>query len=370
MTDEPIRPIEEQLIRSAQKRRSQATDPFQLHPVTRDLLQAEVARTYPPQPTPRPHTPRPWWTSLSIRFALATTAAAVLLFAVFKSLEPTPAHFQLAQLEEAPAAPDLFSRGTTTPQHPTADFTTLPIAAESPQDHTPSAHTAKASTPSHSHPLSPPAASPAPTAPVRHPALATPTPSPRTDQTQVARRAHDLPTLSLPSPPPDPQPTAAAAAQHLSLTASQSLQFTQLQRERVNLQSPPMPEVLRSFEFIQSNDTIRIVDADGSIYTGTTQPTFPPESTRFVATGTNRSTQYHVVFHGALQQAPFPLPKDHAASTLGITTPASPPTQTARRLSTAPHPLQQSPGPLQIVGHASLNDHTRFEIRAVLSDQP
>ncbi|HKI72906.1 MAG TPA: hypothetical protein VKA81_11045 [Verrucomicrobiae bacterium] len=45
-------------------------------------------------------------------------------------------------------------------------------------------------------------------------------------------------------------------------------QYAQVRRYRVNFNSPPMPNVLRSFEVEQSGKQLRVVDADGSIYDG------------------------------------------------------------------------------------------------------
>jgi len=44
--------------------------------------------------------------------------------------------------------------------------------------------------------------------------------------------------------------------------------FAQVREHRVNLNSPPMPNVLISFQLVQNGRQIRVVDADGSIYDG------------------------------------------------------------------------------------------------------
>src|SRR5205814_68580 len=50
-----------------------------------------------------------------------------------------------------------------------------------------------------------------------------------------------------------------------------ALSYSQAQRYRVNLNSPPMPNVLRSFDVAQNGQQIRVVDADGSVYDGAMQ---------------------------------------------------------------------------------------------------
>ena len=56
MNDE--RPIEKLLRRAAQKRSDEAGAPPELHPANRRLLQAEVARQFPPTAAPARETAR------------------------------------------------------------------------------------------------------------------------------------------------------------------------------------------------------------------------------------------------------------------------------------------------------------------------
>jgi hypothetical protein len=56
---------------------------------------------------------------------------------------------------------------------------------------------------------------------------------------------------------------------NFSQNTDQSLQhFTQAVRYRRNFNSPPMPNVLTTFQLEQSGQQLRIVDADGSVYEG------------------------------------------------------------------------------------------------------
>ena len=52
-----------------------------------------------------------------------------------------------------------------------------------------------------------------------------------------------------------------------------ALSYSQARRYRVNFNSPPMPNVLRSFEVAQNGQQIRVVDADGSVYDGAIEQT-------------------------------------------------------------------------------------------------
>jgi hypothetical protein len=56
-------------------------------------------------------------------------------------------------------------------------------------------------------------------------------------------------------------------AYYADASAAQSGQrYAQVQRYRVNFNSPPVPNVLRSFQVEQTGRQIRVVDADGSVY--------------------------------------------------------------------------------------------------------
>jgi hypothetical protein len=163
-------------------------------------------------------------------------------------------------------------------------------------------------------------------------------------------------------------------AQPVDTTPLQSLHFAHIQRGRLNLQSPPLPDVLRSFQFLQYNDTVQIVDADGSMYEGAWQPTVPPNPTRFIARGTNRTTQQRVVFEGALHETldalPRAIPEVTPAPRLGVRTTTLRESQPIERFGTALDAQPTTPAPIQIIGQATLDDHTRLEIRAVRTDTP
>ncbi|MGC3960910.1 MAG: hypothetical protein QM813_24140 [Verrucomicrobiota bacterium] len=76
MNDE--RPIEKLLRRAAQKRSDASGTPPELHPANRRLLQAEVARQFPPaKATPREAAP-PFWVALTRRWAYALALIPVI----------------------------------------------------------------------------------------------------------------------------------------------------------------------------------------------------------------------------------------------------------------------------------------------------
>ncbi len=76
---ESERPIEKLLRACALKRRQEAELPAELHPATRRMLQAEVARRFPPNP--RQSSPK-WWSSLFLWPKLAWGVAGALVLAV------------------------------------------------------------------------------------------------------------------------------------------------------------------------------------------------------------------------------------------------------------------------------------------------
>ncbi len=137
----------------------------------------------------------------------------------------------------------------------------------------------------------------------------------------------------------------------LAPATNASQTFQQIQRYRLNPNSPPPPQVLQSFRWNQEGDAVQIVDADGSVYSGQMTPTpgmeqpsgkaseplIEPGSTstpsevraqlgseeplasmsgdRFAVTGTNRSLNVKVVFEGVLlhQMVPQQIPPSRLA---------------------------------------------------------
>jgi hypothetical protein len=85
-------------------------------------------------------------------------------------------------------------------------------------------------------------------------------------------------------------------------------------RYRQNLNSPPVPRVLTNFEFFVAAPTVRIIDADGSVYEGTTQlvqsaaqvSSGSAEPIAFTAAGTNQSLNQLVTFTGQFEPGAGP----------------------------------------------------------------
>ena len=56
--------------------------------------------------------------------------------------------------------------------------------------------------------------------------------------------------------------------------------FTQVREHRLNFNSPPMPNVLSSFQLVRNGRQIRVVDADNSVYDGAIEPAPAEETTK------------------------------------------------------------------------------------------
>jgi len=155
-------------------------------------------------------------------------------------------------------------------------------------------------------------------------------------------------------------------------------QFQQVQPYRRNPNSPAPPRVLQSFQWIREGDVVRVIDEDGSVYTGaldvsvnrtasdryalstslnpavsaTDQPTPLRQlavegaevGERFRVTGTNRTLNVPIKFEGVL------IRQSGTAQTI---------TNTAR-----PEPSAVSQVSAQIQGQALLGSSTRLGIVA------
>ncbi|MBI2929988.1 MAG: hypothetical protein HYY24_30390 [Verrucomicrobia bacterium] len=101
MSEEPKKPIEQELEACARRRRLEAGAPLELHSATRRMLQAEIARTYGPPAKARD--PRQSWLSgLWPRLALAGPAfAALVVVGViwWSATEPPPEEARVAEVE-------------------------------------------------------------------------------------------------------------------------------------------------------------------------------------------------------------------------------------------------------------------------------
>lgn len=400
------RDIEKQLRAAAAKRQAEAGTPFELHPVNRRALQDEVRRTRGPAPAPR----RRSWLTLGLgwpRFATLTSLLAVAFLGVWitwqnlrKPVTVTSLSARgetartsdraLAANESKSAMPDRDRK--LEPASPTVTVASgkadafssaeqlvaagatnwvLDLPASKDKKPTLAKHTETlAMTPAPAMP--PPAAMPAPVPAPTLPATAPELPAPPVASAPVLTDA-TLPTL-----PPVTAPTSALAtpeiqqvqayqnnmviaggrvdtldtsdagvhgARALQSEGAVRAQFTGDQT-RSSAPAATTGTLLTSFKVEQNGDQLRIVDHDGSVYTGNWTPAPSPGSTnapalyadygavaaptqlhdqvknlpadavsppantftyamaqqnfRFAATGTNRSLQQNVVLSGEI----------------------------------------------------------------------
>jgi hypothetical protein len=131
MSQEPEKPIEQQLREHAEKRRAEAGDQLELHAATRRMLQGEVARTYgtTTPPVTEHRTARPWWSWWpGVLFA----SCVVLLLGVMIIKPGKDNLTDFAKLSEPAPAATGAELAPTSPQ-PSADTMTVaaPLATES-----------------------------------------------------------------------------------------------------------------------------------------------------------------------------------------------------------------------------------------------
>ncbi len=169
-----------------------------------------------------------------------------------------------------------------------------------------------------------------------------PTPSSSVALATVATTAAS-PAVMSPVPAAPPQPAAPlvldaerALAADRAATTTQTWNFVETKdrsRLRRNFNSPPPVNVLNSFQFENTGSTVRVIDADGSVYTGSIAIDQSPaaggvggggnefatkaeaasgtQQIHFRVTGTSRSLNQPVVFEGSLAlPSPSGPPRD------------------------------------------------------------
>lgn len=301
------RPIESELQAWAQARRDAAGGPFELHPVSRRLLQDEVARLYPPgEEIPAP--PIAWWRLLGPRLAFASALAALAVVAV---LQWTPGpessgSFDLAKTQ-TPSLAENEAVSAPPPEPEPAPSTRTAPAASAPVPAV-IAKAAEPEPPTGSTLADVPAAVPAdepdnlPPAVVRRRAQPLETSIARDSSEREPERVALAPVRSpRPASTADRGESASMLQQRYGLAASQpaaatgerfvataatpsppepaiertqdaqfsnTQRFTQVMRYRPNFNSPPRPPILESFVIEQTGEQLRVVDADGSVYEG------------------------------------------------------------------------------------------------------
>jgi len=214
-------------------------------------------------------------------------------------------------------------------------------------------------------------------------------------------------TISLGATVPTNRVDPGNLSAHYANTLGQLTQrFSQVRNYRRNLNSPPMPNVLSSFQFEQIGQQIRIVDDDGSTYEGqietprpvaaavgktatqsaadelkkfpaedaapTRNPAVPTDGANalgqnlwFRVSGTNRTLNQPVVFVGNLLAADTNLPSINGAQA-GVTL-AQP--SVAVPLPNAAAQSQVLLQNARVQGQATVGANSRIEINAVPTPQ-
>jgi hypothetical protein len=290
MANEPERPIEKLLRGAANKRRDEAGAPFELHPVNRRLLQGEVARQSA-KPQHETHSFTDLLSQLWPRFVWGVAILAVLGVAAWLLL-PLPDNGRpetfLAKnksvFEAAPAKEPL-------PPMPTAPATIAPPPAPT--------VTPKPAVVAYADTAQPARANPAPlmsapALPASPPAVAmTPAPASAVTADESAKLKSDKSGLSAaqykslaaaasanrPSQSPiatDALSKPAGAARKETKAFGSVQRFVQVAPKAQTKKSladkaVPAQPVLASFQVEQAGQELRIVDGDGSVYSGRLQ---------------------------------------------------------------------------------------------------
>jgi hypothetical protein len=206
---EPERKIEEWLRAYAKKRRGQAGDSFKLDPVGRSFLQGEVSRSGLPAEDDD-ETLSLWEVLRRNWIYLLGFAACIFVLASF-----------------------FFQTVNTAKNSRLAASEALKAAAKK-QEVAP--------------------------APATRTVAMSPTPAGARD-------------ITAPTPPAE-LPRVSAASTDAALKLDASRQFQKIQNGFINTSRSPIPgnPVLRNFDVSQDGNSIRVVDQDGSVYTGTLEP--------------------------------------------------------------------------------------------------
>lgn len=285
MPSEPEHPMERPLRAYARQRRTEAGAPA-LHPANRRLLQAEVARL---RQARQPGAPPAWRRFPWIRLALAAAACAVLAFPLLRMhLRSTPDR----RAADKPLA-------LLTPREPSRPPEAGPVPAPAPPV-----------TPT------PPPATPAPAAaiqpgPAAAPALRSAPPPLAADAPVAAASAPAAPAVTEQTRPR----LLAQGAPTARLAAPPAPQRQRYQRT----DSPGDPAaLLQAFDLEQTGSAVRLLDTDGSVYSGQVSPT---NRQRFVVSGLHKASGRTVTVEGSFAAA---------VAAAGDATPTGPNSRAAR----------------------------------------
>jgi hypothetical protein len=342
MSNDPNQAMDDQLKAYAESRRREAPVEFELDAATRRRLHAEVQRVYLDKPEPE-NSRVEWWGWMRVGLA-STAAVAVLIVSVRMVPRDEPLLLTKSDHASKLVQPD--------------DATELALS--------PSA--------ARSEPLT--------VAPEMRPTAAATLDS--RAMTQQETEARELPWDSVtlvPESAPTATPRIASERTFAAATdttgvdrflGAEGREFLQVQRYRRNPNSPPPPQVLQNFRWVRDGDSVRVIDADGSVYTGQVitavpvrarrsvavspegsalmrdqpvrlQPMTGQDGERFSVSGTNQTLNARVEFEG------FILPSSSADG----------PAAAGASLS------GEGGAALQIQGQAVVGSSTRLEILAV-----
>jgi hypothetical protein len=319
MPIEPNQKMHELLEACARQQQQRAVPPLEMHPATRRLLQAEVRRVYPGPSSTATGKVRSLFTGFWPGMALTASLALLIVPTVLLLLWPdnsTREQLAESQSNKTLLAKDDSVRDQNYFDNDAADRAAqrLGLAAglETPASQQPQLKTQRAEERFSRLDV---AAAPAPqqldpewvsNAPRLQYGLP-PVPGPRPAIPPQAASAPDIlqssrgfsvaarETALPPTPPPKPDIEGTPVG-FFSQVDPQA-------RYRQNLNSPPNPQVLTTFQLLQSGEIVRIIDADGSIYEGTLRPAQAGQAFSFRAAGTNRTLNQLVVFTGDFQPA-------------------------------------------------------------------
>ena len=289
------RPIEKLLRASAEERRRKAGGPFELHPATHRLLQGEVARQYR---HPAPATaPQRQWFQFWPRLAWSLGTFLVLGMAAFITWQShqSAREDQLSVADRSVTNTNQSAKNEAaialapTPFAPTAE---APTARPTPV-RVPGAEVASSIDPESQPPPAaiPPRTAPGPTRSASRTLESEVTKTKTTDKAAVladaSARRSDATAPSASSPgqklpgirsEPSTLSAAAAPAATVPMTATSGAadrgravalaEPSQAYMFHNQIQTPPVTNTLVAFTVEQNGTDLKVIDADGSVYTG------------------------------------------------------------------------------------------------------
>jgi hypothetical protein len=239
MADEPNKRMDDMLKAYADRRRQDAGGPIELHPATRQMLQAEVARTYKEVPAAS-------WLQRTIAFwprvAFATACLVITLTLVLIVL-PRRTVTHVAQMSAEPESLSLDSRLADKEKADSFALADSPVPTES-------------------------------TTPMRPRSLEQLAKKNEADElkakSEVAERRKDLDGAKLMrEESAAAKPLARQSYANVAGTAGSSYRYTQQTRDtQLGARLQTVQPILNNFELEQIGDRIRITEPDGSVYNG------------------------------------------------------------------------------------------------------